>query len=205
MRDATAGPKIRGVDSTPRRLPGPPRWGAGARTARALPTYFARGCRSTPAKVISRGRATNSPCQCRWPGVSDRCRASRPDGAADLAPEGECALGVLASQRVMTPIQVCAITSGAAAPSARFRVRQHVGRPAGISTSRSPYMPRVAQSMPLPRRLADFAPAPRAPSPRRGSDSTPVETPRHRGEPSQRTRLARAVVRARTREPHAAC
>lgn len=51
-------------------------------------------------------------------------------------------------------LTVCAITSGAQTPSARFRVRQHIEPLRTLGVDVHEYVPRVPQSMPMPGPLA---------------------------------------------------
>lgn len=54
----------------------------------------------------------------------------------------------------MTPLDVCAITSGHSMPSARFRVRQHIEPLAQLDIAVTECTPRVPQAMPMPGPLA---------------------------------------------------
>lgn len=51
-------------------------------------------------------------------------------------------------------VEVCALTSGADTPSARFRVRQHIAPLRALGVHVREYVPRVGQSMPMPGPLA---------------------------------------------------
>jgi glycosyltransferase involved in cell wall biosynthesis len=51
-------------------------------------------------------------------------------------------------------IRVCAITTGARLPSARFRIRQHIAPLAGAGIEVVEHVPSIAQAMPLPGVLA---------------------------------------------------